>query len=1158
MASRKYHTQGTNTGRPKKVITEWREIKLRGNYFRAIYLAILFVILCLSQTPAIGDYCAASGGGDEYIYSVQTADINKVSGTYTPGGYADYTATDSSEMEIGTSYDLDIISAVGGSVPNGYEGDQCGVWVDWNQDGDFSDANELVYYGLGDGYGTYSSSITPPEVAIAGTTRMRVRLTYTGTVSPCGATEYGEVEDYTVIVTGGTTITLSPSDDTYAHSGNPDTNYSSANGLFAGRDVNGTYRTFLKFDLAAIPPGQLVISAQIHLEPGYVSSPNPVLGVYQATTDNWEESAVTWNNQPEAESTPTDQKTVSGDVTFNVTQDVDDQYVKDGVYSVMIKSTDESLLRYASFWSKDFGTPDWEPKLIVKYAPIFAGGTGDPNNPYQIRTAEQFNSIGLYPLRWGKWYKLIEDISLAGYSGSSYNRIGDGDSELFEGNGPFQGVFDGNFHSISDFATYAFSSTSSNYIGLFGYVYGGTIKNLKIISPNVYTNGYAQSYVGPLAGVVENSNIFGCRVDGGSVDGDEYVGGLIGAVMSGSSIADCDTSASVSGSNNIGGFTNWGSIDGGFSKIKDCYAQGAVTGDDYVGGFVGDSSNIEIMNCYSTGQVTGTTHTGGFSGYNVNEEPVEDNVIGCFWDTTSSNQSTSAAGDGRETADMQDCNTYLSAGWDFAGETANGPSEDWAMPDGGGYPILWYELTTPPDLPTFSGGIGSVGEPYQIATAAQLNQIGHNFRLMDKHFRLTGDVDLGGLKYYMIANRPYSFSGTFDGADHTISNMSIETDFEYELSYAGFIGCLKGYEASLSNLILSEPNVFSIMGMGVGSLVGMNEYGTINNCHAVDAHVIGMTVVGGLAGGNYWNASISECSASGYVSRPVMDDFSGGFIGGLAGENYRSEIINSYAKCDVQADYIVGGLVGNNVYAKLTHCYSQGSVTGSDAYIGGLVGWNRFDNQMNHCYASSVVNDLPGSSLVGGLIGESGETGSKIYTACFWNSEINSSLDGIGNTTDPNVIGESTANMQSSNTYIAFGWDFVGESGNGTLDIWDICEGMNYPRLSWQTLAPGDFLCPDGVDTQDLVVLCEQWLTEVQSMDVAPNGGDGVVTLEDWPSLADGWQITTDLTDLAEFAHQWLEPSAGIADIAPLPDGDGVVNLLDVALFAENWLAGTE
>ncbi|MHC4184888.1 MAG: hypothetical protein ACYSR4_03005, partial [Planctomycetota bacterium] len=92
--------------------------------------------------------------------------------------------------------------------------------------------------------------------------------------------------------------------------------------------------------------------------------------------------------------------------------------------------------------------------------------------------------------------------------------------------------------------------------------------------------------------------------------------------------------------------------------------------------------------------------------------------------------------------------------------------------------------------------------------------------------------------------------------------------------------------------------------------------------------------------------------------------------------------------------------------------------------------------------------------------------------------------------------------MQSALVFTAAGWDFVGESANGTDDFWDICEGMNYPKLAWQVPVLGDFGCPDGVDWIDVGVLCEQWLLEELSWDVWPNDGDGIVNFSDWGVFA--------------------------------------------------------
>lgn len=108
---------------------------------------------------------------------------------------------------------------------------------------------------------------------------------------------------------------------------------------------------------------------------------------------------------------------------------------------------------------------------------------------------------------------------------------------------------------------------------------------------------------------------------------------------------------------------------------------------------------------------------------------------------------------------------------------------------------------------------------------------------------------------------------------------------------------------------------------------------------------------------------------------------------------------------------------------------------------------------------------------------------------------------------------------------------------------------------SRQCNTPGDFEPDCDVDGADLRVLCDQWLLEELSADVGPDRGDGFVNLLDWAIFADGWQTTNDIFDLAEFAEQWLKTGSNyyIADIAP-GSGDGFVNLLDFATLAENWL----
>ncbi|MHC4098810.1 MAG: GEVED domain-containing protein, partial [Planctomycetota bacterium] len=1052
-------------------------------------------------TVVRGDYCGASGSNYseyQYIKGVQVGGINNI-----PTGndhYADYTAL-YTMMEPMVGYPITVTRG------NPYTNDRCGAWADWNQDGDFYDAGEEITMSIGLDPCTFTGTVMPPADAGLGDTRMRVRIVWNKDPQPCGDSDYGEVEDYTIkipsgdeggisgvkfndlngngfrnggepglagweiyldlnnngqhdtgepnaitatdgsyeflylapdtytvaevmqagwkqtlpfvggahsvtVTEGATTeninfgnwqsngnvVYLKAVDDTYVDSSNPDTNYGSESSFYSGESGSSIYNAYVKFDLSSIPPGNVVVSAVLRLNHDYISSPAPTLTVIPVAGDDWDESEVTGNLQPFVGGfLPTTGFVVSGDTSlWDATGDVDDDYVYDGFYSLQISSFYINEGRSASFFSKESGNAHIAPTLEVEYEPIFGGGTGEPDDPYQIWTGEQFNRIGLYYNRKDKHYKLMANISLAGYSGWDYNIIN-----------KFQGVFDGNYHTISDFSYFA-TSADDDYIGLFGHVDEGTIKNLKLISPNVYINSYTRNNVGAIAGSAYLADISGCSVIGGTVEGGSYVGGLIG-MCQGGFIADCSSSASVSGTSRIGGLVGSSHSMFGFPSIRDCYAQGAVTGDNYVGGFIGNSYHVAMVNCYSTGLVSGTAdaNVGGFSGYNESQYPFENIVNGCFWDVQSSGEPNSAAGTGLTTAQMYDKNTFINAGWDFVGESANGGSDDWSMPAGGGYPILWHELPVPPALPSFAGGSGTAGDPYLIGTETQLNSIGHNPRLMDKHFELISDLDLNGIKYYMIAGRPCVFSGTFDGADHTISNILVEDEFN--LSFAGFIGGLKGTGATIENLTLVDANIVSDWGWGVGSLAGMNEGGTITNCHTLNTHVVGMTSVGGLVGSNVWYGRISGCSATGIVSENAFMPIIFSAVGGLVGENvFWSDIDNSYAKCDVSGDDCVGGLVGTNViYCIITNCYSQGSVTGTIELIGGFIGRNMGGTETNYCYSSSVVTGPAGTDSVGGFAGNM--FSKEYYTACCWDSEINPDMNGIGNATDPNVAGESTA-----------------------------------------------------------------------------------------------------------------------------------------------------
>jgi len=154
-------------------------------------------------TVTVPDYCDAyATDEDEYISNVT---FNTIDNTTAWDGYADFTGTQITNVTQGSSYAIAITNEVY------YSYDEALVWIDYNIDGDFEDAGELVYQGpytgtsTGDPY-TWNGTVDIPLTATVGTTRMRVRLNYdsssfgTPNSDPCGEGTYGEVEDYGIVI----------------------------------------------------------------------------------------------------------------------------------------------------------------------------------------------------------------------------------------------------------------------------------------------------------------------------------------------------------------------------------------------------------------------------------------------------------------------------------------------------------------------------------------------------------------------------------------------------------------------------------------------------------------------------------------------------------------------------------------------------------------------------------------------------------------------------------------------------------------------------------------------------------------------------------------------------------------------------------------------
>ena len=178
----------------------------------------------------------------------------------------------------------------------------------------------------------------------------------------------------------------------------------------------------------------------------------------------------------------------------------------------------------------------------------YGGGTGEPNDPYLIYTAEHLNALGAEPNDYDKHFKLMADIDLSGYV---YDRAViapylNNDWGVLQGTA-FSGSLDGGFHEIGNLTI-----EGDSYLGLIGRItWYSKIRNLTISRAKITGTG---DYIGILGGLDETGRghwrdpdpgqIANCSVSG-TVQGRDYVGGLLGS--SGVSIEECSVNADVYG-----------------------------------------------------------------------------------------------------------------------------------------------------------------------------------------------------------------------------------------------------------------------------------------------------------------------------------------------------------------------------------------------------------------------------------------------------------------------------------------------------------------------------------------------------------------------------------------------------------------------------------
>jgi hypothetical protein len=527
------------------------------------------------------------------------------------------------------------------------------------------------------------------------------------------------------------------------------------------------------------------------------------------------------------------------------------------------------------------------------------------------------------------------------------------------------------------------SSEANFYIP---YLTGDFIGNGYCIS-NVNVNKPFISNLG-LFGYVQDSSIDKLGILNPKVKGNTYVGSLMGYGHN-VEINNCFAS---------------------FVSSSDISLNAFVEGVDEVGGLAGRIINSKMNNNYSNiSSRRGSAYGSGLLYYMCNESTARDN----YWDIETSGSTSSAAGLGKTTQQMKSQDTY--AYWNF--------TYPWQIePDN--YPILQNQSEVVIE------GDGTAESPYEIDNYYHLIWLKYNSSEWEKNFIQTSDINIyeqtetwnNCSGWYPIGSSDKKFNGHYNGNDHTISGLTINSEWG---SYLGLFA-YAGENSVISNLGLIDVDINGRYSLG--SLVVNNE-GLVERCYAKGI-INGNSDFGGLIAVN--QGIVNQCFFNGNLQG--YD-----YAGGLVGYNY-NQISQSFSKGNINASSSGGFVMQND--GLIENSYSLLNLPSGTCNSGFI--YSNYDGIIENCYSIGYV--MPASDNNG----FTGSTSGEIINS-FWD------IESSGHETSAQGIGKTTEEMKDITTFTSVGWNFD--------DIWQITNDINqgYPSLQWEDVET-------SIDNDNLVI----------------------------------------------------------------------------------------
>ena len=309
---------------------------------------------------------------------------------------------------------------------------------------------------------------------------------------------------------------------------------------------------------------------------------------------------------------------------------------------------------------------------------------------------------------------------------------------------------------------------------------------------------------------------------------------------------------------------------------------------------------------------------------------------------------------------------------------------------------------------------------------------------------LAKDIDLADVVWAPIGNGSVAFAGSFDGAGHTVSNLTVDytTAASGERLYLGLFGQVEGTpekHAVIQNLTVTgsvnAASEFSVYSGYVAGVVGSARYAELSNVISrvnvtADEKVGNAASVGGLAGAMI-DTTVTNCGNEGNITGVKN-------LGGLCYELYSGTMTGCYNTGRVTATgTYVGGLMGYAKQATVTNVYNTGDVSTEKTLVGGLIGVME-KSSLTNAYVSGKVTTAVASGAIGAAVGSADQVSNVYY------------LGGASAIGDENATAKTAEELKALAPTL--GSSFKENTGCGS-----------YPLLAWQEARAHQY--EDGVCT---------------------------------------------------------------------------------------------